>query len=134
MDKSKLKICDIDKAFFANEEIIGTTNEEVQKIADPIMNNAITGLNENNYQKYIRDIDEICLKEMSEIQFKATKEKLNIRCGNIKKIEYLGFLKQKNRTLVLYKAQYSKLEDEGIMRMVLEKTGKDIKIKTLWFE
>jgi len=88
----------------------------------------IDGLSNDNYAMYSRDFDaknkEYFNKELFEDAAKAVKEKL----GEFKEITYVGIWTKGNYHIAMWKAKYTKSEDDIIMQMYISKEGGTYKI------
>ena len=121
-------------AFPLSAEVIGTTDLEVQAIAEPILNNILEGLKLNDYAKYSEDFDEILKESISEKKFIETGRQIEDSIGNCGLREYLGFFTKGKMTVILWKARFDKSEDDVLIKLVVSKREDKYLVTGLWFQ
>ena len=122
------------KVSSASAEVIGKTNQEVKRIANPILDSILEGFRTNNYKKYSRDFDDTLKEAISEKKFLGTAQQIKSKIGKYQSREYLGFLKKGRMTLVLWKSSFDKSEDDVLIKLVISKRKGKYLVTGLWFQ
>ena len=122
------------KVSSASADVIGETDKEVKRIANPILDSILEGFGTNNYQKYSRNFDDTLKEAISEKKFLETAQQIKAKIGNYQSREYLGFLKKGRMTLVLWKASFDKSEDNVLIKLVISKRKSKYLVTGLWFQ
>lgn len=117
-----------------NAEIIGKTNEEVEKIADPIMDNILKEMYAGDYQNFSKDFDDNMKDFLNEGKFRTDTKAIIDEIGEYSSREYLGFLNQDNMTVVLWKGEFKGTENDILIKLVLSKRGNKYCVMGLWFQ
>lgn len=124
--------CLIAQPLFA--EVISGTDAEVKAIASPILDTLIKGLQTNDYAKYSSQLDPTNKEIMPENKFIQANAQIENKMGECISREYLGFLNQSNMTVVLFKARFSKINDDVLAKLVISKIGGKYFATGLWFQ
>ena len=122
------------KVSSVSADVIGETNKEVKKIANPILDSILEGFRTNNYKKYSRNFDDTLKEAISEKKFLVVAQQIKSRIGNYQSREYLGFLKKGRMTLVLWKASFDESEDDVLIKLVISKRKGKYLVTGLWFQ
>jgi len=115
-------------------DVIGNTDDEVRRIADPIMDNILDGMKSEDYMKYSRDFAKIMKGALPKEKFLTGNEQIKIIFGQYVSREYLGFLKKGNMTLVLWKARFDKTTDHVLIKLTLSKQDGKYLVTGLFFQ
>lgn len=115
-------------------DIIGDSDQVVESITTPILDELLAGFNENDYARYSRHFDQEMLKAIPEEKFRITREQILYDIGNYQSKKYLGYLNQNNMTVVLYKGKFSKFFGDVLIKLVLTRVGDQYYVKGLWFQ
>ena len=121
-------------ATLASADIIGTSDQQVQAAADPILDNLLAGFNEGNYQKYSRDFDPTLKESLPEAKFKQVRSEIFQKIGKYQSRKYLGFLNQNKFTVVLWKGKFSDTQSDVLIKLVTSKRPDKIVVVGLWFQ
>jgi Protein of unknown function (DUF3887) len=113
---------------------VGSDDRQVKAVAEPILNNLLTGLNQGNYAQYSRDFDEAMREAISEKKFQQVREDLIEKLGKFKSKKYLGFLNQQNYTAVLWKGAFDATKNDVLIKLVLAKRQDKVVVAGLWFQ
>jgi hypothetical protein len=100
---------------FAFAGIIGTNDKDVKITSDPIIDNIISQLEDEKIPKYA-DFDEKTKKEILTFNQRVTGN-----LGSYQSREYLGFLNQNDKTIVIYKAAFEKTKNDVLLTTVISK-------------
>ena len=113
--------------------VVGNSDEEVQPVADPILDNILDGMKTEDYSKYTKDFDKV-MKKMTEKQFLASNEKILNAYGEYQSREYLGFYTKDKNTIALFKGRFSDTKDDVLIKLVLSKKLMKVVVTGLWFQ
>ena len=133
----KVLACIIGLAFVitsAFADIIGKSDEEVQSIANPILDMFLEGMKIGDYTKYSMYFDDTLREALPEKKFRIVREQIKSQMGDYQSREYLGFLNKGPMTVVLWKGTFDKTEDEVLIKTVLSKRGYKYVITGVWFQ
>lgn len=114
--------------------IIGKSDEEVQSIANPILDMFLEGMKIGDYTKYSMYFDDTLKEALPEKRFRVVREQIKGQMGDYQSREYLGFLNKGPMTIVLWKGAFDKTEDEVLIKVVLSKRGDKYVITGVWFQ
>ena len=115
-------------------DVIGRTNEEVEEIASPLLDNILEGLATDDYKKYVRDFDATLKEIVSEQRFHEIDEQIQNWVGDYLYREYLGFLKRGEMCVIFWKGIFDKSKDEILIKLSVSKRGDRYLVTGLWFE
>ncbi|MBU1626500.1 DUF3887 domain-containing protein [bacterium] len=116
-------------------KVVGTKDEEVMKIADPILDNILEGMKTDNYTLYSKDFDQTMKDADNEKGFHRSNFQINDRIGEYQSRKYLGFINQDRLTIVLYKGSFSGTKDDVLIKLVLRENEKGkAEVSGLWFQ
>lgn len=121
-------------AALAGADLIGTSDQQVQAAADPILDNLLAGFNDDNYQKYARDFDPTLKESLPEERFRQVRGEILKKIGKYQSRKYLGFLNQNKFTVVLWKGKFSEAESDVLIKLVTSKRPDKIVVVGLWFQ
>lgn len=113
---------------------IGTSDQQVKALAEPILDNLLAGFNQGNYAQYARDFDATLREAIPEKKFQQVRDELLKKLGKYKNKKYLGFLNQQAYTIVLWKGTFAKTQDEVLIKLVLSKRQDKVVVVGLWFQ
>lgn len=113
---------------------VGTSDQEVKAVADPILENLLAGFNQGNYAQYSKNFDETLREAIPEEKFQQVRRELMKKLGSFKSKNYLGFLNQQAHTVVLWKGAFTDTQDDVLLKLVLSKRQDKVVVKGLWFQ
>jgi hypothetical protein len=113
---------------------VGQNDQEVQAVANPILETVLTGLNNGNYALYAKYFDDTLKDAITEKKFLRVRADILKKIGKYQSRTYLGFLKQGNTSVALWKGRFSGADDEVLIKLVLSKRGDKVKVLGLWFQ
>jgi hypothetical protein len=114
--------------------VIGQTDQEVQAVASPILDAVLTGFNDDNYGLYSKYFDATLKDAIPEKKFRQVRRDIRQKLGTYQSRTYLGFLKQGNFSIVLWKGRFSAGDDDVLIKLVLSQRGKKVEVTGLWFQ
>jgi hypothetical protein len=109
-------------------------NNQIEKLATPILENILLGIEKQDYKMYSKDFDESMKKASPESKFKDDREQIISRVGLINEKTYLGFLNKEYYTLILWKGKSDKSDDDLLIQLACSKQNDKIFIIGLWFK
>jgi len=125
-------ICGISTPSYA--AVIGENDEEVEGVADPLLDNVLSGFSDEDYSKYSKDFDETLKSTITPRHFKEIREQVLGSVGKYLYREYLGFLNREAITIVLWKGVFDKTQDEVLIKMVVSEQNGRYLITGLWYQ
>ena len=115
-------------------EVIGKTDEEVQLVAESIIDTILTGMKTEDYAMYSKDFDETMKEALTEEAFLAANKQILESMGDYKSREYLGFLNQGEMTVILWKGTFDKTDNDLLIKLVVSKREDKHLVAGLWFQ
>ncbi|MCL5057233.1 MAG: DUF3887 domain-containing protein [Actinobacteria bacterium] len=97
--------------------------EKVRRYADPITENVLTAVNEGSYEKFSRDFDRQMKSSLPEQTFREFSADTRAKIGNYSAKEFLKAERQKQYTVVYYRAQFTREKEDVIIKAVFSETG-----------
>lgn len=113
---------------------VGNQNDQVLAVADPMVDNLLTGFNQGNYAQYSRDFDDTLREAIPEKKFQQVRADILKKLGKFKEKKYLGFLNQQAHTIVLWKGAFSGTPDDVLIKLVLSRRQGKVQVVGLWFQ
>ena len=114
--------------------VIGTTDEEVKNIAEPILDNVMSGFTKNDYFQYSKDFDATLRETITSERFQEIREDILKWIGSYLYREYLGFINREAITIIFWKGSFDKTEDEILIKMVVSERNGRYLITGLWYQ
>lgn len=115
-------------------ETIGQTDQEVKAIAEPLLENVMDALKNDDYAKYTKDFDLTLKEAVQEQRFHEISFQIKNGLGSYQSKEYLGFLDKGQTTLVLFRGKFDKSQSDVLIKLVVTKKEGKYYISGLWFE
>ena len=112
----------------------GNSDDGLRAQVDPIVDNIIDGMRTEDYAKYSRDFSESLKKALTEGAFLRDNRDMRSQLGECKSGEYMGFMNQAGSTMVLYKARFSKTEDDLLIRLSVSKEQDRYLVVGIWVQ
>lgn len=111
--------------------------EKIQEYADPMVENMLQGMNEDNYEKFSKDFGPLMLDALSKENYDVIiKTQIKDIIGNYESKELAKVDKasqgDKDYTVLIYKARFSKETSDVAVTIYLTE-GENPKIETLLF-
>lgn len=109
-------------------------NDELKPKLDPIVENILLSMKNNDYESFIKDMDEKMKATFTKDYFKTMNDKIIPEIGNYQSKEYWQAQKSGDYMVVFYKAKFDKEKDVVVVKVVLfEKDGKTL-VSGLFFD
>ncbi len=114
--------------------VIGQNAQEVQALANPILDTVLTGFNDGNYGLYAKYFDDTLKDAIPEKKFQQVRAEILKKLGKYQSRTYLGYLTQRNSTVTLWRGRFSASDDDVLIKLVLSTRGDKIQVMGLWFQ
>jgi opacity protein-like surface antigen len=118
----------------ATAAVVAQNDQEVQTIANPILDTVLTGFNNGNYALYSKYFDTTMKNAMPEKKFRQVRRDFLKKLGKYQSRSYKGFEQTGNFTVALWKGRFSASDDDVTIKLVLIKPGKKVEVAGLWFQ
>jgi len=113
---------------------VGTSDQQVKAVAEPILDSLLTGFNQGDYAKFSKDFDKNLRETIHEKSFEQVRGDLLKKLGQYKSKKYLGFLNQQDYTIVLWKGTFADTKSDVLIKLVLRKSDNKVSVAGLWFQ
>jgi hypothetical protein len=113
---------------------VGTSDQQVKAVAEPILNSLMKGFNQGDYAQFSKNFDKNLRETINEKKFEQVRGDLLKRLGKYKSKKYLGFLNQEDYTIVLYKGAFADTKNDMLIKLVLKKSKDKVSVAGLWFQ
>jgi len=105
------------------------SDQEILKIAEPIMFNLIEGSNELNYNKFSRDFSDQMSNVVTEEKLLRQIEETRPESGLVEQRRiFIHCIRRDTGVTVLWIGYYEKIEGEVLVQLTLDKKGDKIKV------
>jgi len=110
--------------------------EEARSYGDPMTENLLVAINENDYTKFSKDLDNAMKTALPESAFSDFISQINGRVGNyvIGSKEFREAYMTEQYINIVYKTQFTEESEEVTVRVVFVKADGETKISGLWFD
>jgi hypothetical protein len=108
--------------------------EQVRTYADPITENILLAMNEDNYTKYSEHFDATMKNALPETLFHETTTLLTSKIGTYVSKEFWKVESENQYTSVYYKAKFTQEPDDVIVKVVFQEIVGENKVSGLWMD
>ncbi|MBN3038077.1 MAG: hypothetical protein JW869_01510 [Candidatus Omnitrophica bacterium] len=115
-------------------DVIEGADEQVEKIANPVLEVLLECLEKNDYQKYLSQADEAHRDLLTRDKYIQANTQVKEKMGKYISREYIGFLNQSNMTVALWKARFTKIDDDVLIKLVINRKGDKYYAAGMWFQ
>ena len=105
------------------------TEQKVQAIADPIIDNILQAMKKGDYGAFTRDFERGLKQKLDSTLFESRREEYKKKIGEYGSRTYLGSLDQGGMTVILWKSRFSGTDDDVLLKLFLSKEGDRILVK-----
>ncbi len=119
MEKSGVEVADV---------------EQVRGYADPVTEQILVAMNEDDYAMYSEDFDQTMKNAMSEAVFDETNAVIRSKIGDYVSKEFWKAESKDQYTIVYYKAKFTDESADVTARVVFQEIGGEMKVSGLWFD
>ena len=109
------------------------TDTQMQKIADPIMDNILTAMKNDDYTAYCRDFDETMKNAFTRDKFRQSNENIKLGLGDYLSRDFGMVMRQVPYTIVIWKGHFAKQSGDVMIKLVLAQVNGTWKVSGLWF-
>lgn len=113
---------------------VGTSDQQVKAVAEPILDSLMTGFNQGDYAQFSQNFDKNLRETIHEKKFEQVRGDLLKKLGQNKSKKYLGFLNQEDYTIVLWKGTFAGTQNDVLIKLVLKKSDNKVSVAGLWFQ
>lgn len=113
---------------------VGSSDQEVKAVSEPILDNLLAGFNQGNYAQYSKDFDATLREAIPEKKFQQVREDIIKKLGSYSSKKYLGFLNQQAYTIVLSKGAFAGTKDDVLIKLMLSQRQDKVVVVGLWFQ
>ncbi|RLG31640.1 hypothetical protein DRO03_00465 [Methanosarcinales archaeon] len=106
--------------------------EEVREYADPVTENILMAMNENDYARYSEDFDQTMKNAMTEAVFDETNAVIRSKIGDYVSKEFWKAESKDQYTLVYYKAKFTDEPADVTVKVVFQELNGTMKVSGLW--
>jgi len=107
---------------------------QVRAYADPITENILSSLNDNDYARYSEHFDDAMKKALPEATFQQQNNLIKAKIGEYVSREFWKIETTNEYTIVYYKAKFTEEPDDVIVRVVFKETDGERFVSGLWFD
>ncbi len=108
--------------------------DQVRTYADPITENILSGMSENNYPKYSGHFDQTMKNAMNEAVFNETNILIRSKIGDYVSKEFWKVESKNQYTIVYYKARFTDEPEDVIIKVVFQEITGEMKVSGLWLD
>ncbi|MEA3324769.1 MAG: DUF3887 domain-containing protein [Euryarchaeota archaeon] len=106
--------------------------EEVREYADPVTENMLMAMNEDDYTRYSEDFDQTMKRAMTEAVFDETNAVIRSKIGDYASKEFWKAESKDQYTLVYYKAKFTDEPADVTVKVVFQEINGTMKVSGLW--
>lgn len=106
----------------------------IQKYADPITEDALIGMNEDDYAKFSKHFDETMRDALPEANFVHLRDTMKRVIGDYKSKEFWMVEKQGEYTVVRYKTRYTTEPADVIVTVSFHEVEGETYLAGIWFD
>ena len=108
--------------------------EQVRAYADPITENILVGMNEDDYAKYSEHFDATMKNALPEPVCQENNALIQSKIGTYVSKEYWKVESKNQYTTVYYKATFTQEPDDVIVKVVFQEIAGETKVSGLWLD
>ncbi|MHC1575639.1 MAG: DUF3887 domain-containing protein [Candidatus Methanogasteraceae archaeon] len=108
--------------------------EEVREYADPVTENILMAMNENDHARYSGDFDQTMKNAMTKAVFDETNAVIRSKIGDYVSKEFWKAESKDQYTIVHYKAKFTDEPAEVTVRVVFQEINGVVKVSGLWLD
>ena len=114
--------------------IIGNTDEEVKTIADPVMDQILQAITDDDYIKYSENFDISLKSQIPSSKFIEKRRQIMDEFGAYLFREYIGYINKKDSTWVLWKGTFDKSQHDILINLVLRNVNGKVLVEALYYQ
>ena len=109
------------------------SEKDIKATAEKYLDNILTGIKENNYDKFSRDFDGDLRKSLTKQYLVTVRANMDQNLGNYVSRQYLGQLKKGERILILWKAIFDGTKNDVLIQLFLTKKDSKYQVTGVLF-
>ncbi len=110
------------------------SDDQIKQIATDEITSIMKSIESQNYDQYSKDFSEKMKVAQKPEDFLTLCKKINSSLGKLDSVNFIGFYVHGTDTITLFKAKYSKTEDDVLVRLVLDLNSPKQRVVGLWFD
>ena len=107
---------------------------QVREYADPITDNILWAMNEDNYTEYSEHFDQTMKNAMPEAVFNETNAMIKSKIGDYVSTDFWKVKSKHQYTIVYYKAKFTQEPEDVIVKVVFQEITGEMKVSGLWLD
>jgi hypothetical protein len=107
---------------------------DVGDSATLIMDNILQGIYEGDYSLFSRDFAPEMKREQDREKFLQMQKTFQKTLGKLKSITYMGYYSQYGSVITLFKGKFAKEKDDVLIKLILGRSGEQVKVTGLWLD
>ncbi len=108
--------------------------DQTRKYADPITENILLGMSENDYSKYSDHFDQTMKNAMPEAVFNETNTLIKSKIGDYVSKQFWKVESKDQYTIVYYKARFTEEPEDVIVKVVFQEIMEEMEVSGLWLD
>ncbi len=115
-------------------EVDDVVLEQVRRYADPVTEQILVAMNENDYVKYTEDFDQTMKNAMTEAVFDETNAVIRSKIGDYVSKEFWKAESKDQYIIAQYKAKFTDEPADVTVRVVFQEINGTMKVSGLWLD
>lgn len=107
---------------------------KIKEVSTAEMDSILKGIATKNYDLYARDFSDKMKRAQTEENFLKLCQSVEDSLGQLKSSEYMGYYRAEGDIISLFKAGFSKTDDDVLIRLVLDFKNQKEQVAGLWFD
>lgn len=107
---------------------------DVKSYADPAAQNLMQALNDENYNNFSKDFDQVMKEKLTEASFKQMTAQIKPLIGNYVSMEFYQAVSQDKYVVVVYKAKFTKETSDVYVKVTFQKLNDKECVSGLFFD
>jgi hypothetical protein len=108
--------------------------EQIGIQSSSILKGIFSGIEEGDFLHYSKDFSKSMKDSQTRENFLGLQKNIQKQLGRLKSLEYLGYYVQQGDLITLYKARFSKHNDDVLVKLVFDRRSDHKEVTGLWFE
>ena len=108
--------------------------DQTRKYADPITENILLGMSENDYSKYSDHFDQTMKNAMPEAVFNETNTLIKSKIGDYVSKQFWKVESKDQYTIVYYKTRFTEEPEDVIVKVVFQEIMEEMEVSGLWLD
>ena len=108
--------------------------DQVRGYADPVTENILVAMNEDDYTRYSEDFDQTTKNAMTEAVFDETNTVIRSKIGDYVSKEFWKAESKDQYTIVYCKAKFTDEPADATVRVVFQEINGEMRVSGLWLD